>query len=390
MPLVAHSWNADRELLRGGRARTRIGVKWRNFLGDQGWEKIDLSLREAGGTFTLSKAPYGLSVPKLANDWAVIESTNRYDIWTKRVMPDAAAGIQKRYICAAVSGVLTADGVLFPMAFPALGADRLVKLHEQKVRDLIVFRSEPPGNGPVEVPLEIDFGSLPILESAGQHKQPKESDFRTDKDINFGLTFTIGRFRGIQILPPMVWDSKRKSEPIKLRGKVIGSQWVGKKVIPRKFFKDAVYPVYADTTTTFYPDPEAGSTSFDGTSGKYLGDGSWGSLHDASDGNTGWFTSSGGDQNVCEIDAYPGNGWYSIYRGFTLFDTSTLAGATISSAKIGLTLSLKVDDFGNGGFDIVGCSTLSNTELSNSDYGGVGITPFITRASFGSLGLAPT
>src|SRR3990167_5769128 len=202
---------------------TRVWGKWHNFLAADGqWARIDLAPRQAGGLFTVAGAPYSAEIPTLANDWATLQSTNRYDIWTKRAMPDAPVGIQKRYPTAApVAGIPTATGILFPLAFTALGADRLLQVHEQESRDLVVSPAEPPGTGDVEIPFEIDFGQLPILESTGRDKPAREADFRAEKIVTHALSFTTGRFRGLKIKQPRVWDAAGLSRNITLVGKVM-------------------------------------------------------------------------------------------------------------------------------------------------------------------------
>lgn len=365
------TWNADVDFLPNGGRRMRVGVKWRNFLDDSGWQPIDISPQQAGGLFTVNKAPYSAEIPTLANGWSILQSTNRYNIWTRETMPDAPVGIQKRYPTAvSVAGKITAVGVRFPLAFPALLADRLVQFHEQEVRDLVVFALEPPGNGPVELPLEIDFGTLPILESTGRGKPAKESDFRNDKSIAHGLSFTTGRFRGVKLKQPFVWDSAGRREPITMAGKVVGSLFIGRKVIPRKFFENAVYPVYADTTATFYPDPDAESTTVDGVVIRHAA-GIWASIQ----GGNGTGFGDNGTSLTSWIVTNSSN-WDEIARIILLFDTASLPdSAVISSGSVNL--------YGDGSSDaftdsivVTASSPASNTGLAASDYQTIGSTAY--------------
>jgi hypothetical protein len=392
--LAPLTWNADAEQLQGGATRARLWGKWHNWLADSGWDRIDLSPREAGGTFSVSRAPYSLDVPTLANDWTVIKSTNRYDIWTRRVMADAPVEIAKRYPTASpVAGVITAAGILFALAFPGLNADRLVQLHEQEIRDLVVFRSQPPGQGPVEVPIEIDFGGLPILESTGRGRSAQEADFRNNRDIDHGLSFTTGSFRGLKIKQPLVWDSRRKRAAIHLRGRIVGTRFVGVKVIPRQFWRGATYPVYADTTSTFYPDPHPESTSVDG----YIDKGTesdpsgfdWSTLHDAASGTV---ADDSGTELFLTVESNDTNTdkWNRIGRSFLLFDTSSLPNdASISAAKIALKHSNNFSTDPN--FDqliyIVGSSPASSTAIATADFDQIGSTSFATPVDEDSLSI---
>lgn len=379
------TWNADREALSPDTYRQRVGVKWRNFLGVSGaWEKIDLSFRQAGGLFSISQAPYALDVPTLANDWTVFQSTVRYNIWTKQRMHDAPCGVMKRYPTALpVAGIITAEGVLFPLAFPGLNADRLVQCHEQAVRDLVVFRSQPPGNGPVEVPIEIDFGALPILESTGRGQPARESDFRNDKDVGQGLSFSGGDVRGVRIKAPRVWDSAGLSTPITLRGRVSGTRFLGAKMIPRRFFDGATYPVYADTTSTFYPDPHPETTTVDGLVSMNAPASTWASLRG------GGGTAGDATTEVATWLYLTANSstdlWDTIQRGIALFDTSSLPdSASISAANLGLRVHSQSDAFGQT-LELVASTPASNTDLVASDYVELGTTRYATGISVGSL-----
>lgn len=361
------TWNADRRTLSGGRLETTFGVKWRNYLTDSGWSAIDLTPRQVSTDWVFDRAPYALTLPSLANGWATFESTNKYDIHSKTVMPDAKCGIQKRYSSAiAVPGVPELGGIRFLGAFPSLNAHRLVQTHEQKIRDLIVFTSEPPGNGPVEVPIEIDFGSLPMLESTGREKSPKESNFRADKDVAMGLSFTTGTFRGVQIKQPFAWDSAGKRTPIKLRGKVVGSRFVGSKVIPRSVFSGATYPVYADTTSTFYPDPDTETTSVDGYAQRYGSPGtSWADKR----GGNGTETDAGAaaDQTSPWIGGSVG-AWTVLRRNLYVFDTSSLgSGSTITAGVFSLHTDF-ASASGDQNFVVTPATTASNTAIAASDY----------------------
>jgi hypothetical protein len=382
MPLT---WNADRKLLGDSRARTRFSGKWRNFLGANGWEPIDLTVREAG-SFGVSRAPYALTVPRLANDWCTIESTNRYDLWTKQIRPDLPVGIQKRYPTAVpVAGIVTAAGILFPGAFPAWGADRLVQPHEQEVRDLVVFSSEPPGNGDLQIPFEIDFGSLPILVSRGRGRTAVEIDFRSDRDANLGLSFTTGRFRGVRIKPLRAWDSVGRSYSIGLRGRVAGTRFVGMKVIPRSIWRGAVYPVLADTTSTFYPDPDAESTSVDGEVFRYsLSGEAWSAIRGGDGTNADDSFWGHLAPRISSIDVGSGL-WTLLGRLILLFDTSSLPDADpITAATLRFKVANWLDNFDQK-LSLVAATPASNTALVAADYAQLGSTRFATDLDLGSL-----
>jgi hypothetical protein len=364
-PLI---WNADRDVLPDRRVRSSFSVKWRNYLDSSGvWQPIGLTPRQVATDWVFDRGPYVLTLPDMANGFTEFQSANRYDIWSKQVMTDAPVSVQKRYLTALPAAVaqVTPEGILYAGAFPSLNADRLVAPHENKIRDLVVFRSEPPGTADAVVPFEIEFGSLPILLSQGHAQPPVSADFSTDRDVPLGLNFTSGTFRGIKIKQPFAWDSAGRRVPIILRGRVVGRRFIGQKVIPRTFLTAATYPVYADTTSTFYPDPNPETTSVDGNASRSSLSESWATIHDGNgDGAGDSDTVLPASARVDGLAA----GWELMYRGLALFDTSSIPDdATISAATLSLNVGTKFDN-GNPSIGIAPGTTASNTALASGDY----------------------
>ncbi len=382
--MTPFTWNADREVINGGAAlRTCFGMKWWNFLTNAGWQPIDLTPRLAGGTIVISNAPYRAEFPVLANDWSTVQSTNKYDVWTKETRDDAPVGISKRYPRTdAVPGVVASNGIVYPLAFVDISADRVVEFHEQEIRDLVRFSAEPPGRGPVEVPFELDFGALPILESIGHGKHAEERDFRSDRTITKGLSFTTGRFRGLKIKAPRVWDSAGRSAPIQIAGKVVGTRFVGKKIIPRGFFERVTFPVYADTTTTFYPDPNPESTSFDGF---VLQNGTdvWANVR----GGAGTSASDNDTTLIVALYAdFSSGDWLEFDRTIALIDTSGLPdNATISAANFGVKPKFAPNNDFSQSVALVGSTPSSDTSLDPTDYGQLGSTRYASDIALASF-----
>lgn len=373
------TWNADTADFGAGSYATRFGCKWQNFLSASGWQAIDLTPRQSGGEWVIDKAPYGLALPNAANGWATVESTVRYNIHTRTTMPDAKCGILKRYPSALpVTAVPQANGsIFFPLCFPDLGpASRMVQPHEQKLRDWVVFHVEPPGDGEVLVPIEIDCGDLPIHRCTGRYGRSAPQEFaREPKDINlpFGLSFSNGGARGMRIKPPVARDSAGRSIFIKLRGKVIGTRFVGWKVIPRSFFAKATYPVFADTTSTFYPDPDPETTSVDGyvfydcpAPGEFFVQ-----VRGASGyGSTGADAGSGIFARLL-ASATVNNQYLTMIRGVTVFDTSAIPDAdAILSGSVSLWVDAVSSDNGNQSIALCAGTTASSTALAAGDYTG--------------------
>lgn len=361
------TYNADRETLPNGKLRTRMVGKWRNYLGaGDTWHPIDLSFRVDSGRASLAGAPYLLDCPRLANQPIRFESTNRYDIWTKQIRNDAPKGITKAYHTAdAVQGQITARGVLYRDALPGLNASLLISPHAQKVRMLVEFHSEPPGTGPVLVPFTLDPDGEKPLRSLGGGLTD-EPDLRQRQFYDQGLSVGAGRFRGVKLKRPMVWDSGRKRAPVRLRVERVGGQVVCTKVIPRAFFRGATYPVYTDTTSTFYPDPDPETTSVDGYAG----------VGGVSDTLAAVVASNGNDSSDSTVQAgpslqadTPAGNFTSCYRCFTGFDTSAIPDSdTVSAATLRLYITGNQNDTGLQELLPTDSAPASDTAIVNSDF----------------------
>ena len=135
------------------------------------------------------------------------------------------------------------------------------------------------------------------------------------------------------------------------------------------------------TVSTFYPDADPESMSFDGAvSSTDGGPRTWDDAHD----DTGGF--SAGDNNTQVISPAHGvsvgilryGSWsdseFSIVRAFLLFDTSTIGSIdTISSATLSV-YGTAVGDAVGGALAVVLSNPASNTGLANSDIDDIGTT----------------
>ncbi|MCA9325727.1 hypothetical protein KDA23_06760, partial [Candidatus Saccharibacteria bacterium] len=127
------------------------------------------------------------------------------------------------------------------------------------------------------------------------------------------------------------------------------------------------------TTSTFFPDPNAETTTVDGYS-MYSSNSNWNTVHYATDGTSADDSSESLDSRT----EYRFNGQWYICRVITLFDTSSLPDSdTISAA------SLTVEDTANSYqnmADTTNCfhavvqtqATASNTAVGTADYDLVG------------------
>lgn len=145
-------------------------------------------------------------------------------------------------------------------------------------------------------------------------------------------------------------------------------------------------PLVALTTSTFYPDPDAESTSVDGYVRQDYGAAAgvaWTTIVNKSAGNTA--NSTAGDDSVIEIQAdITSNTWRKLVRAFYLFDTAALPdGDTIDSATLSIKGSGKFDATGiTPNVNIYASTPASNTDLVTDDFDQVGSTAFATAITY--------
>ena len=363
-----------------GTVTSEIHQKWISYNTGTEWRKIDLSLQETSTGWVMSAAPYTFVAPRFADESAEFVATNKYDPKERQVRNDPPVSKLKRWSDAAhVEGELTDEGILYRNALPE--GDILYQLHEQEWRSIVKMNQEPKGQGDVRIPFTEDYG--------GRKPTSKGKEIgTTDEDVGKGFGVSVNEFRGISTKTAYVWDSSfpQKRQEIEIRGRYTNGLFRGTKIIPREFLETATYPVYTDTTTTFFPDPNVESTSVDGEVGK--NDSSdYTTTHDAATG-TAVNDSSGVISVWNTICTTP---VYYIYRGFLLFDTSSIPDTdTISSA----TFSAQGDAGGgtsNGDTDsiaVVASTPASNTALATADYDAVGTTQLSTGIGIGSISTA--
>ncbi len=145
--------------------------------------------------------------------------------------------------------------------------------------------------------------------------------------------------------------------------------------VPIAYFEESKdWPVIISDSLTFYPDADPETATVDGHIYRYYINSSWadivaGAGHVAEPStNPVYIRMSAGDQS---------GKWDSLYRVFALFDTSSLSGATISSAIMSVRGQSKAD--GNSAapsLNTYSSNPASNTTLVAADYAEVGSTAF--------------
>lgn len=321
------------------------------------------------------------------------------------------------------------DAIIYRNAYPQWNADLIYYARHgraPRLEKLVRFNSNPNVDGQVNIPFDIrytedvdvevdDEDVLPqakkdaiVAAIAGANRQDQlassrndkkharraarqlkeamrlrrrkmgaeETKVRTKKSIALYRRGSVSDMRGIGMRDFYIWDSgtiHKIKERIDVDYEIINpSQYRLTKILSATFFNNpnVVYPVYTDTVSTFYPDPNTETTSVDGGVG-YSDNQTWDTTHDATDGTDAYGSSATayiGSQN----DSPPNMG---IYRAILLFDTSGIDDThEVTAADLSIYISTLADG-DNDGQDyatVVSSTPASNTDITTADYDQVG------------------
>ncbi len=154
------------------------------------------------------------------------------------------------------------------------------------------------------------------------------------------------------------------------------------RVVPRGTPEKIVAGKQGRTTSTFYPDANAESTSVDGRAGNSTSSQSWGTKvagsgtdhDDSTDIESVFYVQSG-----AVLDE-----WAVLRRAFYLFDTSAIPDTdTVTSATLSVKGTFKGDNLSvTPDLNVYASTPASNTAIADGDYSNVGTTAFSTAVSY--------
>lgn len=375
--------------------KTAFHQKWIHYKTPSGWADINTDFSATKDGFVMKDAPFQVAAPLRSTGVAVMRNNNRWDVFAGREIYErpldmsiqalavndvpgklmrgdlmAPTGLQKNVSYVLYEGAYADGDLIYYVDFGK--APRLEKL--------IRFNSEPTIRSysfNISYSDKVAFGH----DIGGTKAQWDErAVLAAQKGKGLQVNKENSQIRGIGFKPFQIWDSNldyltrtttRHIEPIDVDIMPRGSDsYTLTKVLPDSFFTPAtVYPVYTDTTSTFYPDPNTETTSVDGFINSE-DQASWDTAHDLSSGTA--------DDISTELDIGSANVSGAAFwqrRGATLFDTASIPDAdSIDSATVSLwaTLVLDADNDGDDWVNVVQSSPASNTALAGGDYDQVG------------------
>lgn len=372
---IPKTWNAEERANPDGTFTTNFTSSWMNRRTDDGlWEKINIDFTEDSTSFSLKGTPFGFSAPK--NSGGAIRFTNsvNFDPNSGVVINDLPIGKTKIFTGTNnVSGELTPDGILYKNAYSF--GDILIQSNQEFVKQLVVFNTEPSGTGDIEIPFiqELDNG-ISVKKIDGSNVS-----LLKERDSGRGIAFTDSSTRSIFTKPAYVWDSSGKSMAITILTRKIGKILSCRKIIPRTFLSNAVYPVFTDTIDTFTSDTADAGIVSDGGS-------SWANTR----GGLGSLALDGGSASVAKnyVVAYRYDATnYAAYRYFAWWATGATipSGNTISSASLDVFFSATHAALSRTMYLVENrqaSTTLATSDFTNIGASGVGTG---TGQPFGSI-----
>jgi hypothetical protein len=362
-------------------------VKWIHFLdADGGWKDIDCILKQVADGFEVTDAPFRFKAPLFADEEAFFESNCRWDIFEKSLITDAPFTQWLRSREAThVAGELydlnangRVDSVIYRNCFPALGnADLIYFVHHgraPRLQKLVRFNVRPGGVDDVTVSFDVRFSRGCEIQEKKNGKRQKwagNQKIKTKDSLVHKPSDVVGN-RGVGMKDFFIWDSASPSvkQRIDVEYEKSGNSYILTKILPRAFLDSGTLPIWTDTTSTFYPDPHAETTTVDGYVREFTEvSNTWAQIHDDTDGDN---ADDSGTTVYAEASAPAASNDFRITRMFILFDTSSIPdGDSIASANVQLYVLSKSDQsndaYGYG--TIVGNVTpASNTSIQVADY----------------------
>lgn len=352
------------------------------------WSLINTDFLQTPQGFVMETAPFKAIVPLTSLGTATMENNNRWDIFNKRKITESslfmslkAEGVNN------VSGriirgdLLTRAGlqkninyVLYEGAYPEGDLIYYVNFGVSPTLQKLVKINSAPTK--LQYPFEISYSdAVDFSQIVGgiKKKWNKTDKFIFDKNKGIEVKKISGE-RGIAFKKFKIWDSAPK--------KLQKIQAVDIDIIPMginifrltkdvaSFFNTpSVYPVYTDTESTFYPDPNVETTSVDGTAARIPAQEAFADLR----GGNG--TASEDSQTVTDGIYISAGATTDLYdymsRMFFFFDSSAIPdGDTVDSAIYSVITDTSGDSGLGGNVRLVDGILASNTAVANADYQG--------------------
>ena len=408
--MSSKNWNSNAIKILGQDA-TAFDGGWINYKKANGdWSPIDCILVKDGTGFHVVNAPFEFHAPLLSGGEATFNVNNRYDVFTKTdITANPFSQKMKAFGVGSVEGILydiNGDGRLDAVRYPnAYGAGVHLVYYvqhgrEPRLKELVQFDQELLADTDYEFELtysgrvEISTSKIPNGRTRRQHRDATEIELDTPSRVSHDNGFYIRAYeepqkRGIGIKTPIIWDSASKSEVIDvdIRKGQGANTYILTKHIKASFFNDVVYPVFTDTTSTFFPNPNTGTPGIDGVLLSFSRNEIWVDIVNSPGSGINAVNASFTAIRVQARNIL--DKWQRLYRGLYGFDTSIIGSDIISLAILSIKANAKNNSLGASPLlNITSVSPASNTNLINSDFSTYGDIVFSEDLAYADVNIA--
>ena len=381
--------------------------KWIHWLDNGEWKNINTNFKKFSSFgFAMERAPFRVYLPLMSDGIANFVNNNQWDLFNKKVITEneLITSIKARDVNV-VEGKIVVGDLLVPSGLRK-NVSYVIYEGAYNDGDLIYY---------------VDFGKAPRLEKLVKlNSKPTKLTYSFDITYSEPIEFrrlvngkktrwmefsvmgvpkkspleikTKSGVRGSGIREFKIWDSnldfinsdaKRNIKPIRVDIEPSGTNsYILTKILESQFLDTAVYPVFTDTTSTFFPDPHVEVNTVDGELFEVTNGATWTNLvNDAGSG----FGDDGATFKIIEYktDNSDNTKWRQNLRGITLFDTAAIPdGDSIDSATLSFHVTAIQDDTATTPDSSIYLSApVSNTALEAGDYNSAGLAPSSTEQS---------
>jgi RHS repeat-associated protein len=393
-------WNSKTETFTGGaNKRYEFHAKQINFKdADGSFKPIDPKPQPVSNGWEVTQNTFGAFFPERSTGTARMLNNNRFDTRTLTDInePDQTMTIMALNV-ADVAGVLEHGDVgygpewyvRYPQAYPAQNADLIYLVWHGKVprlQKLVQF------NSALGTDTDFQFAFTypdkdPDFTPSTRVPWNKLQALTTSRGVSVGKA---GDKRGFGFKEFKIWDSnelKRKSEPVTVDVVPSAGGYILTKHIPASFFSGVTFPVFTDTTSTVYPDPDPETASMDCQVQRFVSSPGESFSNIRNGAGTAAFPSVGSNNPFAAFATYGSNNYAELDKAILVFDTSIIDdSSTINSWRLSLFGKFQYNNTSaSPTYNVYASTPASNTDCVAADYGQIGSTALATAVAHANI-----
>ncbi len=392
------SYNSKTTPLNNGQYKTEFHEKWVNYMDEKyQWQEINPNFVKTGRGFEMTRAPFEMIAPFYADEAAVFNNNNRYDVFTNQIIDDKPLEqtIQPIGVDHVAGRIETGNigwgevqYVVYANAYPKYHADLIYWVHQGAAPCLRKFiRFNQPLAANTDFQFRVIYSDVVETVNNGRNVSVKLKAADSKRGNGWANFYIWDSKGGWAMRQPICYDFEKPMLASGGAETINPNEYILTKHIEAAYFKKAALPVFTDAATAFSPNADPETTSVDGDVVNQTQHGtSFSAVHDASSSNYAFPSDVNGNGAMTYAHYNNGNPIRQIARAFFLFNTSALGtGVTVSSATLSLYAVSKSTSQGTNDsyawVNVVQSSPASNTDLVVGDFSQCGAISNPTEGS---------